>query len=103
MAVAFIQEFAISSDDRSTTNYDAVSARLNAQDDKPAGLIVHTAGFDEDGGVFRILDIWETKADGDRFVKERLMPIVEELFANNPDAAPPSREGWYELHDVIKG
>jgi hypothetical protein len=104
MPVVFIQEFAIDGDDRSTTNYDAVNERLNVDANPPAGLIVHTAGFDEDGGVFRILDVWETQEDADRFLRERLMPLVEELLAGRPDAPPPpSREGSYELHHIVKG
>jgi hypothetical protein len=103
MPVVFIQEFAIDGDDRSTTNYDAVNERLNADADPPAGLIVHTAGFDEDAGVFRILDVWETKEASDRFMRERLGPLIEELLAERPDAPPPSREGSYELHHTVKG
>jgi hypothetical protein len=103
MPVVFIQEFAIDGDDRSTTNYDAVNERLNPEADKPAGLIVHTAGFDEDGGVFRILDVWESQEDADRFMRERLGPLIEELLAGRPDAPPPSREGSYELHHIVKG
>jgi hypothetical protein len=103
MPVVFLQEFAIDSDDRSTTNYDAVSQRLGVDADPPAGLIVHTAGFDEDAGVFRILDVWETKEDADRFTQERLMPIVQELMAGADAGAAPSREGSYELHGVVKG
>ena len=59
MAIAFIQEFTIQ--DRSTTNYDAISERLRAG---PAaeGLILHTAGFDDDAGVFRVFDVWETRS-----------------------------------------
>ena len=101
MAVAFVQEFEIVSGDRSTTNYDAVAERLGGE--IPAGLIVHTAGFDEERGVFRILDVWESEADARRFIDERLMPIVEELLAGRTDAPPPSREYFYELHDTIKG
>ena len=103
MAVVFVQEFTIDGDDRSTANYDAVNDRLNADADPPAGLIVHTAGFDSDGGVFRIMDVWETKEDGERFTRERLGPIVQELMAGRPDAPPPSREASYELHHLIRG
>jgi hypothetical protein len=103
MPVVFIQEFAIVGDDRSTTNYDAVNERLNPEADKPAGLIVHTAGFDEDAGVFRIVDVWETQEDSDRFMRERLGPLIEELLAGRPDAPPPSREGSYEVHHIVKG
>ncbi len=103
MPVVFIQEFAIDGDDRSTANYDAVNERVNPTANMPPGLILHTAGFDEDGGVFRILDVWETREAGEKFISERLMPIVEELIAGRPDAPPPSREGYYELHDLIRG
>jgi hypothetical protein len=102
MPVVFVQEFAIDGDDRSTTNYDAVTERLGVDADPPAGLIVHTAGFDEEAGVFRILDVWETKEDGERFVQGRLMPIVQELMAGDSGGAP-SREGSYELHGIVKG
>jgi hypothetical protein len=102
MAVAFIQEFKIEGDDRSTTNYDTISERLNARENPPEGGIVHTAGFDEEAGVFRIFDVWETREHGERFIRERLMPIVEELMASRPNAGPPDREGWYELHELMK-
>jgi hypothetical protein len=101
MAVAFIQEFEIQGDDRSTTNYDAINERLNAREDRPEGGIAHTAGFDEDAGVFRIFDVWETREDGERFIRERLMPLLEEMRAGAPDLRPPDREGWYELHDLM--
>ena len=59
MAIAYLQEFTIKNGDTSTTNYDAVAAALNLQN-VPDGLLIHTAGFDHDGGVFRIFDVWET-------------------------------------------
>ncbi len=103
MPIVFVQEFAIDGDDRSTANYDAINERLNADGAPPAGLIVHSAGFDEEAGVFRIFDVWETQEDNDRFLNERLGPIIHELMAANPDAPPPSRQGSYKAHHVIKG
>ena len=107
MAVAYVQEFAIKDGDTSTTNYDAVTAALDLQA-APDGLLIHTAGFDLDAGVFRIFDVWETREHGERFINDRLNPIIEPMIAAagmNPDANfdPPSREGWYELHDTIEG
>ena len=107
MAVAFIQEFKIQDGDTSTTNYDAVVAALNLQD-APDGLLIHTAGFDNDAGVFRILDVWETREQGEKFINERLNPIIEPMAAAaaqdaDSDFAPPSRETWYELHDSMTG
>ena len=77
MAVAVVHEFDVDSGDRSTINYDAMSERLNAEADPPAGLILHTAGFDGDV-VFRIFDIWETEEDARRFFSERLQPVLAE-------------------------
>ena len=53
MAVAFVQEFPIIGDDRSTANYDALNDHVMASG-VPDGLVSHSAGFDEDAGVFRI-------------------------------------------------
>ena len=97
MAVAFVQEFGPG--DRSTTNYDAISARLNAKDDPPDGVIIHTAGFTGDGG-FRIFDVWESREHLQRFLEDRLMPIVQELTAGQD--LPQPREDIYELHDLIR-
>jgi hypothetical protein len=101
MAVAFVQEFAIEGDDRSTTNYDAISERLDARNDPPAGAIFHTAGFDEEAGVFRIFDVWESREQAERFVTERVMPLVAEVAGDA--AAAPQRQYFYELHDLVRG
>lgn len=107
MAIAYVQEFTIQDGNTSTTNYDAVNAALNLQE-APDGLLIHTAGFDHDAGVFRIFDVWETREHGEKFFNERLNPIIEPMAAAamqdpNSDFAPPSREGWYELHDTVSG
>ena len=107
MAIAYLQEFKIRDGDTSTTNYDGVVAALNLQD-APDGLLIHTAGFDHEAGVFRIFDVWETREQGEKFINERLNPIVEplaEAAAQDPDSTfePPTREGWYELHDSMTG
>ena len=104
MAVAFVQEFRSEAGDTSTTNYDAVVVELGLDNEPAEGLIVHTAGFDHDRGVFRIVDVWETREAGQRFMDERLMPIVERLAAEAGEGefSPPTLESWYELHDVVR-
>ena len=93
--------------DTSTTNYDAVVSKLDLQGAVPQGLLLHSAGFDTDAGVFRILDVWQTREDGERFMTEQLEPIIESMIAaateSGEDFAPPAREGWYELHDTMSG
>ena len=96
MAIAFIQEFTIV--DRSTTNYDAISERVRGR--PPAeGLIIHTAGFDDDAGVFRVFDVWETREQAEAF-EARVMEIVDEIVP--PGTPAPVRVASYELHDLVK-
>jgi hypothetical protein len=107
MAVVYLQEFQIIGGNTSTTNYDAVNAALDLKE-APEGLLIHTAGFDHDAGVFRIFDVWETREHGERFIRERLNPIIEPMAAEAAERrdetfAPPSRETWYELHDSVTG
>jgi hypothetical protein len=101
MAIAYVQEFDVDEDDRSTTNYDTVRAGVNVDADPPEGLIIHTAGFA--GGVFRIFDVWESAAHHTRFRDERLTPAVEKMMRESTTGGPPAREYTYDLHDVVRG
>jgi hypothetical protein len=102
MAIAYVQEFPIVGGDTSTTNYDAISKELNL-DSAPDGLIAHTAGFDHEKGVFRILDVWESREAGERFMTEQLNPVIEKFMAEAGEGnlTPPTADYWYELHDTI--
>jgi hypothetical protein len=104
MAFAYLQEFKIVDGDTSTTNYDAVVDALDLKD-MPDGLLIHTAGFDHDAGVFRIFDAWESREQGERFHTEQLGPILERLAGEaagrGDEFAPPDRESWYELHHEL--
>ena len=101
MAIVYVEEFEVG-DDRSTTNYDAVSARLNFRADPPKGMIVHTAGFV--GDRFRVVDVWETEEDRRLFYEGRVMPAVREVMseAGAPMASPPQMYA-YHLHDLVRG
>ena len=99
MSFAFVQEFKVQGDDRSTTNYDAINERLT-REDAPAGLLMHFAGFDEDAGVFRIVNVWETREQGERYRDEKVLPVVREVVPGG--GRPPDRETAYELHHVAK-
>jgi hypothetical protein len=96
MAVAVVQDWVEEETDRSTTNYDAVSERLQAQDEPPAGLLVHTAGFTGHG--FRIFEVWESREDYERFFNERLMPLIQDV-ASDDDRQP--QQTIYELHNFM--
>ena len=101
MAVAYVQEFPIA--DRSTTNYDWVAEQVG--DGPFEGLIAHTAGFDDDAGVFRILDVWESREHAERFLAERIQPLIEQgpsAFPSPDTFAEPTRDGFYDLHHVVR-
>ncbi len=101
MAVAYVQEFPFV--DRSTTNYDFVADKIG--EGPFDGLIVHTAGFDEEAGVFRVLDVWESREQAERFLAEHVLPLVEQgpsAFPNPDTFAPPTRDGFYELYRVVR-
>jgi hypothetical protein len=107
MAVVHLQEFEIQGGDTSTTNYDAINAALDLKE-APDGLLMHTAGFDHDAGVFRIFDVWESREEGERFISGNLAPIIERMAGEaaqrgDETFTPPSRETWYDLHDSMKG
>jgi hypothetical protein len=100
MAVAFVQEFAIG--DRSTENYDWVANKVG--EGPIDGLVAHSAGFDDESGVFRIFDIWESQEQAERFIGENLATFAPEDFPNQTTAAEePSRQSFYELHNVVRG
>jgi len=98
MAVAYISEFPIG--DRSTENYEFMKEKLAGE--KIDGLIFHTAGFDDDNGVWRLVDVWETREQAEKFM-ERMMGMVRPEELPRPDTAAqrPTREGLYELHDLV--
>jgi hypothetical protein len=60
MSIAFLREFAPTGE-RSTSNYDAVTEHLQIEADRPEGMLLHCAGFAEDG-TFRMFDIWPAKS-----------------------------------------
>jgi hypothetical protein len=102
-----MQEWPIQDGDTSTTNYDAVSTELNLEQ-APDGLLIHTAGFDHDSGVFRVFDVWDSREQADKFMAEKLNPILERMMAEATERGdesftPPVREAWYELHDSMTG
>lgn len=70
MAYGTIMEFDV--------DLDTHRAIIKAAGDEPVqGLIVHAAA--PSGAGVRCIDMWETKADSDRFFAERLMPALASL------------------------
>jgi hypothetical protein len=69
--------------------YEKVREQLGLED-APAGGILHVAGPSPNGG-WRVIEVWETQEDANRFVQERLRPAFEAVgFAS----APVEPEFW---------
>lgn len=61
-------------------------------EDVPTGLIMHLAIERPEGGL-RYIDIWESESDWNRFVDERLHPVVHGLLGEIfGDDLPPEPE-----------
>ncbi len=101
MPVASVLEFDVEPGNRSTTNYDALTARLREQG-PPKGLIVQAAGFTPEN-IFRVFAVWESAEDVQRFATEVLMPMLRSLPAPAEGARPPDRQYVYALHDLQRG
>jgi len=90
MADALILEF----DGIGPAEYHAVSAKLGLDDAHwtqsaaPAGLLSHAAGAKPGG--FVVLEVWESKADQEKFMNERLGKALQEGGVTSA----PSRVEW---------
>lgn len=103
MPVALVQEFKIRNDDRTTTNYDHIVERLDLGSNPPVGLITHTAGWDEQAGVFRIVAIWNSADEAQTFMRDQLGPILAEGPIKPVEREEPDLESMYELHHIVRG
>jgi len=73
MAIALLMEFPGGTRDQ----YDKILQELGMEkgtEDLPRGLIFHVAGPSKNG--WQVFDVWESRADFDRFVAERLGPAI---------------------------
>jgi heme-degrading monooxygenase HmoA len=97
MAFCLVQDFVEPETDRSTTNYDAMHARLAPHAGEAKGFIAHSAGWTDDGG-FRIVEFWESREDCEAFMRDHVMPAVQEVIGEG--AAMPTTTA-YDLHSLV--
>ena len=100
MAILTIQEFDVEEDDRSTSNYDGVQERLELEQDPPAGLLIHTAGF-TGRGQFRIANVWDSEQSWESFRDGRLAEALKPIMESG-EGTPPSADYSYELHGMVR-
>lgn len=64
--------------------FDEVTTRVG---DTPQGLEARYVGRADDG-TLRVVTVWETRADADRFFTDRLAPALAEVLGPEPAGAP---------------
>ena len=74
--------------------YEQVRERLGLS--KPAGGIAHIAGPSPNGG-WRVIEVWESEEEAQRFFQERIKPTLEALGVDSP----PQPQFW-QVHNVMK-
>jgi hypothetical protein len=74
--------------------YDKVRAKIGL--DAPAGGIFHAAGPSPSGG-WRVIEVWDSEEDAQKFFKERLGPALAEVGLD----APPPPQFW-PVHNYMK-
>lgn len=57
--------------------YETARREINWEGDVPDGAKFHVAWFAPDG--FRVLDLWDSQAQFEAFVQQRLMPGVQKI------------------------
>jgi hypothetical protein len=97
MAYCRIQDWVEPETERSTTNYDQISGRIRPKAEGAQGFIAHAAGWTGNG--FRIIEIWESEDDCERFFAEVVMPVVMEVSGGDPGRQPATT--GYELHNLV--
>jgi hypothetical protein len=93
---AFVSDVPISRE-----QYDKLDTELGGHN--PEGLIVHAAG--ESGSGIRIIDVWESKQQFERFQSERLGPAMRKVgieLPTNGGGGDPRAMQEMSVHNLRK-
>ena len=79
--------------------YEALTLRVMPGDQLPGGCQLHIGGPVEGG--WRVITVWESREDFDRFREQTLLPTIRELAG---DQLPPRAEPEVApVHKLITG
>ena len=59
--------------------YESLLKEVDWVHNHPPGGIFHAAAFDNSGNNIHVADVWESEDDLNKFVKEKLMPAMQQL------------------------
>lgn len=94
MAVCLVMNFA----GIDAKKYDALLEHMRKSGSGPEdapGFISHVVGFMGDN--CHVVDLWESQADFERFVEERLRPAFDKL-----GVSAEARVNGFEVHNTMK-
>ena len=91
MAIAKLLEFAGVTSDQ----YDRVLERLELGGKLSSGGVYHIAGPTDDG--WRVVDVWDSQEDFDRFFKEKLGAALE------AEGMPAPNISTWPVHNTLTG
>ena len=74
--------------------YEAVRARIGLE--QPTGGPLHVAEPGPNGG-FRVIELWESREEAERFIQERLRPAFEAVGVPGPFLPPQ----FWTVHNVM--
>jgi hypothetical protein len=74
--------------------YESLRKQVDWEHKHPTGGIFHAAAFDDSGNNIRVADIWESEDDLNKFVNERLMPVMLESKVPAPEME------IFQIHNV---
>ena len=77
-------------------DYDAICRALNFPADWPGGLLAH--GSVEVDGRLRVLDVWESREQFDRFVQERLQGALGEAVGDRAEQPQITEAELHTFH-----
>lgn len=81
--------------------YDALRTKVGWLDTPPEGGRVHVTAFDDDG--IRITDVWDSVEDFERFLTDRLAPVMAELGIDGEPTVTflPLHEAYCPVPDTV--
>jgi hypothetical protein len=82
---------------------EELTRRMGVTENPPDGLLVHLAV--ESGTGLRVVDVWDSAADFERFQETRIGPALEAMMADRGMASLPAdiQPKITEAFDVVRG
>ena len=96
MAIAMVRDLP----NATSQIYDAVVREMGLDEEPAAGLIIHTAG--EYNGIWREVDVWESREAFETFLRDRIMPAVVKVVGEEALNTPPPEPQFMEVYDLIQ-